>query len=168
MYRPRHSLVKVSYRSTACTGLLNVRPCYCAPSASSPPPPRSLCSHSAHSPAPFAMQLLGLSPFLSSRSTWEARHFELDVSSFTKRLTVKAYAPPESWFTLGAPFPEGHRENALAQSFRATVELKIFHRPFVFMRWQELRHEFFENASLEFGGQYFGGLEPKGSESDGS
>ena len=108
---------------------------------------------------PLAMQLLGFSPFLSSHSDWNSRTFELDVRTFTTRLVVKAEAPPDSFFTLGAPFPEGHREAALGQSFRATLDVTIYHRPFVFMQWEELRRETFERASLEFGGAYFGGLD---------
>jgi hypothetical protein len=112
---------------------------------------------------PFAMQLLGVSPFISSRADWGSRTFQLDVRSFTTRLVVEATSPPDSFFTLGAPFPEGHREHALGQSFRATAHLKIYHRPFPFMTWSELREEVFENASLEFGGAYFGGFVQTGS-----
>jgi hypothetical protein len=112
---------------------------------------------------PFAMQLLGMSPFMSHRAEWDSRTFELDVRSFTSRLVVKASAPRESFFTLGAPFPEGHRDNALGESFRATVEARIFRRSFPFMPWQEIRCEIFERASLEFGGALFGGLENKRS-----
>lgn len=112
---------------------------------------------------PFSMQLAGLSPFLSSRSDWESRTFELDVRSFTSRIVVTARAPKESFFTLGAPFPEGHRENALGESFRATVEMAIYQRPFVLMQWREVRREVFERASLEFGGSYFGGSTENGA-----
>jgi hypothetical protein len=78
-------------------------------------------------------------------------------------MIVKAKAPADSFFTLGAPFPEGHRENALGESFRANVEMTIYQRPFVFMQWQEVRREVFERSSLEFGGAYFGGSEASGS-----
>lgn len=108
---------------------------------------------------PFAMQLLGISPFLSQRVDWEHRAFELDIRSFTSRMVVKAKAPHDSFFTLGAPFPEGHRDKALAQSFRATVQVTIFRRSFVLMAWQQVRQEVFERASLEFGGAHFGGLD---------
>lgn len=110
---------------------------------------------------PFAMQLLGISPFLSSSSDWKARTFELDVRSLTTRLAVKASAPRDSFFTLGAPFPEGHREKALGESFRAKVHVRIFQRPFLLMQWKEVRTEVFDNASLEFGGAAFGGLDAK-------
>ena len=112
---------------------------------------------------PFAMQLLGISPFLSSRSDWGSRTFELDIRTFTSRMVVKAKAPPDSFFTLGAPFPEGHRESALGQSFMSTLDVTIYRRPFIFMQWQEVRREAFERASLEFGGAYFGGFDTSGS-----
>lgn len=110
---------------------------------------------------PFALELFGISPFMSSQVHWGERNLELDVSSMTKRLIITAKAPQNSFFTLGAPFAEGHREDALAESFRATATVIVYQRSSLFMPWKELRREIFERASLEFGGAYFGGLDKK-------
>lgn len=105
---------------------------------------------------PFALQVLGYSPFMTTKIDWRTRTVSLDVQSFTRRLVITAKAPRDSFFALGGPFSEGHRENALTQSFRATVEVTIFKRQMVFSGWEEVRTEVFEGASLEFGAEYYG------------
>ncbi|KAK3070435.1 hypothetical protein LTR53_010477 [Teratosphaeriaceae sp. CCFEE 6253] len=103
---------------------------------------------------PFATRLAGLSPFMSYTTDWEARKFELSVQSFRQKVTLTATAPKGSFFALSSPFPEGHRENFLAQSFRARLEVKIYESGW-FGPWRLVREEVFEGASLEFGGGYY-------------
>lgn len=103
---------------------------------------------------PFAVRLAGLGPFMSYFTDWENRTFELSVQSFTQKLTVKASAPKGSFFSLSSPFPEGHRENYLGQSFQATIEIKVYESGW-FSAWKLVREDKFEDASLEFGGGYY-------------
>lgn len=109
---------------------------------------------------PFAVRLAGSSPFMSYQTDWENRTFELSVQSFRQKITVKASAPKGSFFSLSSPFPEGHRENYLGQSFQATFEVKVYESGW-FSPWQLVREDTFTGASLEFGGAYY---PPAGSE----
>lgn len=103
---------------------------------------------------PFALRLAGLSPFLSYRENWDDRTFELTVQNFTQKLVVQASAPRQTFFSLTSPFPEGHRENYLGQSFNATFEVKIYESGW-FSPWKLVREDTFSHASLEFGGGYY-------------
>ncbi|KAK9783797.1 hypothetical protein AB5N19_14347 [Seiridium cardinale] len=103
---------------------------------------------------PFAVRLAGLSPFMSYTSDWDNRTFELSVQSFRQKLTVKAAAPKGTFFSLSSPFPEGHRENFLAQSFCATFKVKVYESSW-FGPWRLVREDKFTDASLEFGGAYY-------------
>lgn len=103
---------------------------------------------------PFALRFAGLSPFMSYKSDWDNRSFELSVQSFNRKLSVKAVAPQGTFFSLSSPFPEGHRENYLGQSFKATIEVKIYEST-LFGPWNHLRTDVFEDGSLEFGGAYY-------------
>lgn len=109
---------------------------------------------------PFAVRLAGLSPFMSYTSNWEDRSFELSVQSFRQKITLKAKAPKGSFFSLSAPFPEGHRPNFLAQSFEATFEVKIYESGW-FGPWKLVQEDKFDGASLEYGAGYY---PPRGSE----
>lgn len=103
---------------------------------------------------PFALRMAGLSPFLSYKENWDDRTFELSVQSFTQKLTIKASAPHHTFFSLTSPFPEGHRENYLGQSFNATFDVKVYESGY-FSPWKLVREDQFEHASLEFGGGYY-------------
>lgn len=103
---------------------------------------------------PFAAQFAGLSPFMTYNTDWERRCFELSVQSFKYRVTIHAKAPKGSFFTLSSPFPEGHRENYLCQSFQARFEIKIYEGNWL-GPWNLIREDSFNNASLEFGGAYY-------------
>jgi len=103
---------------------------------------------------PFAVRVAGLSPFMSYQSDWGNRAFELSVQGLFYKLTVKATAPEGSFFALSSPFPEGHRENFLGQSFQATYEIKIFESNGI-SPWKLIREDVFQGASLEFGGGYY-------------
>lgn len=103
---------------------------------------------------PFAVRFAGISPFMSYRIDWNERSFELSVQSFRQKLTVKASAPKGSFFSLSSPFPEGHRENFLGQSFQARFDISIYESSW-FGPWKLVRKDMFEGASLEFGGTYY-------------
>lgn len=103
---------------------------------------------------PFALRFAGMSPFFSYSNNWDERTFEMSVQSFSRKISVKASAPKGSFFSLSSPFPEGHRENFLGQSFEATIEIKVFESSW-FGPWRLIREDKFEEASLEFGGAYY-------------
>ncbi|KAH9809528.1 hypothetical protein Tdes44962_MAKER06136 [Teratosphaeria destructans] len=107
---------------------------------------------------PFSLRFLGLGPFLSYAHEWENREFELDVKKFGlygwHKLEIKATAPKGTFFTLSAPFPEGFRENFLAESFQARFEIKVYESGW-FTGWNLVRKEVFTGSSLEFGGGYY-------------
>lgn len=103
---------------------------------------------------PFAVRVAGWSPFLSYSSDWEGRTFEASMQSFRQKLVVRASAPKGSFFSLSSPFPEGHRENFLGQSFQATIEVEVYESGW-FGPWRLVREDRFEDGSLEFGGGYY-------------
>lgn len=103
---------------------------------------------------PFAVRFAGVSPFMSYTTTWEDRSFQLSIQSFRQKIEVKAKAPKGSFFSLSPPFPEGHRENYLGQSFQASVEVKIYESGW-FSSWELVKEDIFENAGLEFGANYY-------------
>lgn len=103
---------------------------------------------------PFAVRIAGLGPFMTYKTDWEHRSFELAVQSFRQKITVKASAPKGSFFPLSPPFPEGHRENFLNQSFQAKVEIKVYESGWL-SPWNLVREEIFEGGSLEFGGDFY-------------
>jgi hypothetical protein len=103
---------------------------------------------------PFALRLAGWGPFMSYKTDWEHRTFDLSVQSFRTKLVVRASAPKGSFFPLSTPFPEGFRKNYLAQSFRATIKVDIYESGW-FSAWKWVRTDVFENASLEFGAGYY-------------
>lgn len=103
---------------------------------------------------PFATRIAGLSPFMSYTTDWENRRFELSVQSFRQKIVVKASAPRGSFFSLSSPFPEGHRENFLGQSFQGTFDVEIWESGW-FSAWRLVKEDHFEECSLEFGGGYY-------------
>lgn len=106
---------------------------------------------------PFALSLLGVSPFMSFKVDYENRAVSISVSNFWQKINVRARAPKEEgWFGLGAPFPEGHRHNFCTESFLANVEVDIYERQ-GWWGWKQVQHDKFESASLEFAGGYFPG-----------
>ncbi|KAF2869987.1 hypothetical protein BDV95DRAFT_608783 [Massariosphaeria phaeospora] len=106
---------------------------------------------------PLALSVFGVfSPFMSVDVDWANRAFTISVSGLWRKIVVRAKAPKEEgWFGLGCPFPEGHRENFVTESFLAVVEVEVWARGW--WGWNAVRTERFENASLEFGGGYFPG-----------
>jgi len=106
---------------------------------------------------PYAVSMAGLSPFMSVRIDYDERTFSISVSSFWHRIEIKARAPKgNGWFGLGSPFPEGHRRNFCTESFLAVVDVVVYERKkWWSWAWTELKRERFENASLEFVGEYF-------------
>lgn len=109
---------------------------------------------------PFALRFAGLSPFLSYTTDWEDRKFSLSVQSFRQKITVEARAPEGSFFSLSAPFKEGHLPNMLGQSFQATIRVKVWESGWV-GSWTLVEEEVFEGGSLEFGAGYY---PPRGSD----
>lgn len=103
---------------------------------------------------PFALGALGVSPFMSVKVNWEDRSFKLSVQSFRQKIVVHAKAPRGTFFSLSSPFPDGHRENFLGESFKATLDIKVYESGF-FSAWQLVHTDRFESAALEFGGGYY-------------
>ncbi|KAJ9630572.1 hypothetical protein H2203_001095 [Taxawa tesnikishii (nom. ined.)] len=104
---------------------------------------------------PFAVKIPYLgSPTMSVSQSWEDRSFHLSIQSWRQKIVIKASAPKGTFFSLTSPFAEGHRENFLGQSFKATIKVQVYEAGW-FSPW-ELKHEDeFEDASLEFGGGYY-------------
>jgi tocopherol cyclase len=105
---------------------------------------------------PFALSVLGLSPFTSFNVDYANREFSIQVSNWWRKIVVRARAPREKgWFGLGAPFKEGHRTDFCTESFLATVEVEIYSKKGWLWGWVEERKQKFEGASLEFAGEWF-------------
>ncbi|KAF2154729.1 hypothetical protein K461DRAFT_291648 [Myriangium duriaei CBS 260.36] len=124
---------------------------------------------------PYAMRLLSLSPTLTTTPEFEKRQFKLSATSWTQRIDVTAKAPEDTFFPLSAPFPNGHLDNLLAESFAAEIKVKVYGwrwgprwwdmrgwwtgsgKVRKDVGWWEVEEEVvFQNASLEFGGGYYG------------
>ncbi|KAK4971145.1 hypothetical protein LTR28_013711 [Elasticomyces elasticus] len=103
---------------------------------------------------PFAVRALGLAPFMSVAHSWADRTFELSVQTFRRKIVVKASAPKGTFFSLSSPFPDGHRENFLSESFQATLNVKVYESGWL-SEWRLVHEDTFEEASLEFGGDYY-------------
>ncbi|KAF2717738.1 hypothetical protein K431DRAFT_341142 [Polychaeton citri CBS 116435] len=103
---------------------------------------------------PFAVRIAGWSPFMTYASNWNEREFRLSLQSFRQKIVVEAKAPRGSFFSLSAPFPEGHRENYLGQSFQATIVVHVYQSGW-FGPWRLMKKDIFRNASLEFGAGYY-------------
>lgn len=108
---------------------------------------------------PFATRLLRMSPFMSYITDWDNRSFSLSVQSFRQKIVVEASAPKGSFFSLSAPFEEGHLPNMLGQSFQATIKVKVYESGWL-SPWELVQEDDFEGGSLEFGAGYY---PPRGS-----
>ncbi len=108
---------------------------------------------------PFSVSYLNLfSPFMSVVQDWETRCFTISVSNYFYKLELRAQAPKEhGWFGLASPFPDGHRHNTCCESFIATLHVRVFERRgwMPWSGWNLIKTEKFENASLEFAGEFY-------------
>jgi len=107
---------------------------------------------------PFAIKVLGLSPFMSVNVDWESRAFWISIQDFRQKLTVHAYVDKDQWdtfFGLSAPFADGHRENFLAQSLRANLDVSVYKKTWLGSQWYKILDDHFEGAALEFGAGYY-------------
>ncbi|KAK3060495.1 hypothetical protein LTS18_008421 [Coniosporium uncinatum] len=105
---------------------------------------------------PFSLKVLGLSPFMTVRIDWESRTVALEFRSLTRKMEIQAQAPKGTFFSLSAPFQDGHKENLLAESFKAEIRVKVYESWWGVGAWRLIEEEKFEGASLEFGGEYYG------------
>ncbi|KAF2229225.1 hypothetical protein EV356DRAFT_456266 [Viridothelium virens] len=109
---------------------------------------------------PFALSAMKLSPFMRLHRDWTDRFFELEIYGWNYRIAITAQAPKGTFFSLSAPFHDGHRENYLAQSLAAQATVKVWRRRgwlswLGIGRWERVCEERFEKAALEFGGTYY-------------
>ena len=107
---------------------------------------------------PFAVKVLGMSPFMSVDVAWASRSLRLSVQDFRKRIEVHAYVEREDWdtfFGLSAPFSDGHRENFLGQSLRAKLEVSVYLKSWFGASWNKVLDDHFDGAALEFGAGYY-------------
>ena len=89
-----------------------------------------------------------------------------------RTITVSASADKDSFFSLSAPFADGHRHNFCSQSARATVKVQIWeleerigmslYVPFAGWKrlgfgthWKVVQEDVFERAGLEFGAEWY-------------
>ncbi|KAF1981213.1 hypothetical protein K402DRAFT_398717 [Aulographum hederae CBS 113979] len=105
---------------------------------------------------PFAMKVLGYSPFMRIRVDWPNRKVELAVQSFTRKIVVSASAPRDTFFQLSAPYPDGHRRNMLMESFETSIRVEVYQSWWGVGPWKLVAGHEFEKGSLEFGGGYYG------------
>ncbi|GAM86116.1 hypothetical protein ANO11243_041270 [Dothideomycetidae sp. 11243] len=123
---------------------------------------------------PYALRLFSLSPTLSAKPDFANRTFTLSACSWRQRIDVHASGLPETFFPLSAPFPEGMKDNALVQSFRAEISVRVYEWRWG-SRWWDIRgwwagqgggdpdvghwklseETVFQDGSLEFGGGYY-------------
>ncbi|TKX25281.1 hypothetical protein C1H76_2514 [Elsinoe australis] len=124
---------------------------------------------------PFAMRLLGASPSLTVKPSFKDRSFALSARNWFSRIDVEAKSDPATFFPLSSPFADGHRDNFLAQSFRAEIKVRVYEWVWG-SRWWDLRgwwtgegvegvegvgrweckeETVFRDGSLEFGGGYY-------------
>ncbi|CAJ2508394.1 Uu.00g134200.m01.CDS01 [Anthostomella pinea] len=105
---------------------------------------------------PYAVKCAGWSPTMSITSDWDARSVELSIQTWTRKIVVQAQAPVGSFFSLSSPFADGHRINMLAESFRATVRVRVFEAGLLGpWSWRLVHEDGFEGGSLEFGAGYY-------------
>ncbi|KAJ9659933.1 hypothetical protein H2198_002823 [Neophaeococcomyces mojaviensis] len=104
--------------------------------------------------------------------SYPTRTVHLDfLTSLRRKIVIDVTADSESFFPLSAPFSEGHRENFLVQSMRARAMVRVFEIeemigftvPFVKgwrlsfgTHWKCVHEDVFEDAGLEFGGEWYG------------
>ncbi len=103
---------------------------------------------------PYALMVFGYSPFMTTVRDFDKGLVKLSVQSFRRKMEITAKAPTDTFFTLSAPLPEGHREAYCTQSFRADVDVKVYESSW-FGPWRLVREESFPASSLEFGGDYY-------------
>ncbi|QIX01929.1 hypothetical protein AMS68_007446 [Peltaster fructicola] len=108
---------------------------------------------------PFSLRVAGMSPFMWYKQDWETRSFQMSVQDFWRKIEVKIRAPKGTFFSLSAPFSDGHRPNFLGESFQAVLDIKIYEA--TLFSWKLVGEDHFESVSLEFGGDYY---PPRGSE----
>lgn len=108
---------------------------------------------------PIAMGLAGVwAPLMTVHPDWDERAFHLKLrTAWNRRIEVKVTAPKGTFFGLSSPFSDGHRENFLGQSFKATARVQVYETDWwsLTQPWRLVNEEMFEDASLEFGGQYY-------------
>lgn len=93
------------------------------------------------------------------RTNVDACHgtFEMLARTPTRTLDVHAFAPLESFGSVGIPSMEGFVSDGAIESFSATIEVKAYeHTPWegLFGRGELVEEQIFTNAVLEFGGDY--------------
>lgn len=97
-----------------------------------------------------------LSPTMTVSHSWSSRTVYLCISSLTRKIEVYASAPKGTFVGISAPFSDGHRDNFLGESFRTTVNVKVYKASrYGLGHWELTCEEVFENASLEFGGDAY-------------
>ncbi|KAI1610301.1 hypothetical protein EDD36DRAFT_443787 [Exophiala viscosa] len=115
---------------------------------------------------PFAVKVLGMSPFLSVKADWASRSFTMSVQDLRQKLDVHAYVERDDWdtfFGLSAPFPDGHRKNFLGESLQAKLDVSVYTRGWIGGMWEKVLDDHFDGAALEFGAGYY---PPKGEGAD--
>lgn len=104
---------------------------------------------------PFTVSVLGVSPFVITKRNVEEGYLMLSVQSFTRKIVVTVKTDPETFFTLSAPLPEGHRPKFCAQSFEAEIKVETYSSWLGMGPWRKRGEDTFSDGSLEFGGEYY-------------
>lgn len=81
-----------------------------------------------------------------------------DVCSLRKRVVVDAQAPgldSESWVGLKCPLKDGHGNVWAWETFEGRIRVKVMERGWgTGWRWKLVEETEFEDAAVEFGGEY--------------
>lgn len=105
---------------------------------------------------PFALKVLGFTPFMSHVVDWNNRLFVLDVQDFSSRVRLEATATLDgSWFTFRGPSSQGHSNESMCQTLNAAVTVTSWQRRHALAAWHQKSQDLFSKASLEFGGHYY-------------
>lgn len=98
-----------------------------------------------------------VSPFLRVQRDWPNRTLRFSFSNLFSRLDIEASAPRDRFYDFSAPMEEGFRDRWMAQSLNGTVTMQVWKRMFPGFRWQLVCKDYFENAGVEFGGEFYPG-----------
>lgn len=98
-----------------------------------------------------------LSPFMRVKRDWPNRTLHFSFSNLFSKLDIEASAPDDRFYDFSAPMEEGFRDRWMAQSLNGTVTVNVWKRAFPGFSWHLVCKDYFENAGVEFGGEFYPG-----------
>jgi len=98
--------------------------------------------------------------FLKERINQDEAEAEIDVSSLTRRLSVRAESSEDvhNWVPFDCPLISGHGNVTARETFLASIDVKAYTRsPWMIWNpygWKLIERRAFSNAAFELGGGY--------------